>query len=301
MIHPFLDSRKIVMQNLTKNPHPSAIDILKEYEGHIDFGELSTNETPEAIQLMMERTKGILSETQIRELSLNRSDEAVDLLLNGEVPIDWIYFSANSNSRAVAHIKDNEEKICWSNLNRNSHPDVCDLLEPSKLTQMLCFNTSDRALDILNENPRYILSYLIASNPNPKALEIIKNHNLLTGVLYSSTPLAMNNLAKSTNPDAIDLLIKNMDRFQWREIFANPSDKAVNLIEACHTGTWQQHCPYMAIDLRDKIEDQIRYARKSWATEEMCKNTNPRVLDLLRFSRDLNYESLSKNPIIFTN
>jgi len=271
-MHPFLDSKKIVMQRLTKNPHPLAIELLREYEGVIDFGELASNETPGAVELMMERTKGNLNEFQIRQLSANTGDEAVQLLLSGEVPIDWIHFSTNSNSRAVAHLRENIEKICWTSLNRNNHPNICDFLEPDKITPMLCFNTSDRALDLLNENPKHIISYLIASNPNPKALEIVKKHDLMSSVLYSPTPLAMNNLAKSTNPEAIDLLIKNMDRFHWREIFANPSNKAVNLIASCHAGTWHQHCPYMAIDLKERIEDQLQYAMKVWSVEDMCKN-----------------------------
>ena len=300
MIHPFLDSSKIVTQRLAKNPHPAAVEILREYDGNaIDFGELSSNETPGAISLMMERTRGKLNDLQIKQLSSNKGDEAVDLLLSGEIPIDWINFSVNSNPRAVAHMKENAEKICWANLNRNSNPDICDLLDSSKISPMICFNESDRALEILDSNPRHIVSYLVVGNPNPNALELVKKHNLLTSVLYSPTPLAMNNLAKSTNPAAIDLLIQNLDRFHWREIFANPSPIAVDLVSSCYTGTWRQKCPYMPIDLRDRTEEWLHFAMDNWAVTEMCRNTNPKILDILRDSRDIDYGILSENPVIF--
>jgi len=290
---------KIVMQRLVKNSHPKAIEMLREYEGTgIDYGELSSNVAPGAMELMMERTKGKLSELQIQQLCSNESDEAMDLILSGEFQINWISLSGNSNSRAVSHLKENEEKICWQTLNKNSNPAVCDLLEPERLSPMLCFNTSDRALDILNENPRHILSYLLVSNPNPKAFELLRSHNLVSSIIYSPSPLAMNNLAKSTNPEAIDLLIKNLDNFHWREIWSNPSPRAINLIRACHTRTWHQYCPYMAFDLRDKTEERLYHAMDKWATTEMCKNTNPQVLEFLDF-RKVDYGLLSENPIIF--
>jgi len=299
MIHPFFDPKKIVMQRLTKNPNPKALDVLREYQGEdVDYGELASNETPGAISLMLERTGGKLNDLQLQQLSGNTSDEALALLVSGEVPISWISLSANSNPKAIKLLKENEEKISWTNFNRNSNPDVCDLLEPHRLSHMLCFNSSDRALDILNANPQHMLSYFLASNPNPKALKMIEDHNLMNSVLYSPSSLAMNLLAKNTNPAAINLLVKNMDRFQWREIWSNPSPDAVNLIRACYTGTWHQKCPYMAIDLRDKTEARLYHAMDNWASFEMCSNPNPEVREFLRFSK-IHYGVLSENPIIF--
>jgi len=290
---------KIVVQRLVKNSHPKAIEMLREYEGTgIDYGELASNVAPGAMELMMDRTKGKLSELHIQQLCSNVSDEAMDLVLGGEFQINWISLSGNSNPRAVALLKENVEKICWPNLNRNNNPDVCDLLGREKLSSLLCLNTSGRALDILNETPRHILSYFLASNPNPKALEMIHSHNLVSSIIYSPSPIGMNNLAKSTNPESIDLLIKNLDNFHWREIWSNPSPQAINLIRSCHNGTWHHYCPYMPMDLLDKTEERLYHSLDNWATVEMCKNPNPDILEFLDFKK-VDYGLLSENPIIF--
>lgn len=296
MFRPFVEANKIVMSGLTKNPHPRAIEVLQDYHGRdVDYGELASNETPGAISLMMERTGGNLNSLQIQQLSSNPSDEALDLLLSGEIPINWISFSANTNSRALEHLKDNREKISWKQLNTNNNPMACDFLEPSRVCPLISLNTSDRAMDILNSMPENIFTHLILSNPNPKALEIVKKRRLLSNELYSS-PIFMNQLAKNTNPEAIDLLTQNLERFHWKEIFSNPSPKAVELITSCYDGSLKKYCRFMSLDTIGDMEERLQIAKSDWASDELCKNTNPDVIGILP---RLNYDLLSENPIIF--
>lgn len=288
-MQPFIDPPRI---KLSRNPHP----IAGEYMEKIDYDLLVHNEATWAVHRMLEKKDW--SELQTKYFSKNANDEAVDKLLSGEIPIDWYSFSANRNPRAVAHMEENLDKISWVVLNGNSS--AGRLLSDKNIGRLICSNESDEAMEILDRNPKYIDLYLLVSNPNPKALEIIRKH-CFREIESSPTSLILNNLAKNTNPDAIKILVENLGNFQWREIWSNPSPAAFELIWACYANTWKEkYCRFVSPDVVRSIEGRLHFAKGSWALKELCKNTNPAVLRILKFyPKYIDYDKISANPIIF--
>lgn len=187
--------------------------------------------------------------------------------------------SASSEPRDIEYLSENLDKICWMILNGNSA--AGRLLRADKLTHTICANTSDEAMELLDNNPKYINLYLLVSNPHPRALEILKKHGYMIQITSPSSSLVLNNLAKNTNPEAIKILIDNLEYFQWKNIWSNPS--AYELIKACLTNTWKKYCKFQHPDIVKKIEENL-YNSKSWIMEELHKNPNPDVLQIFKIN-----------------
>ena len=261
----------------------------------INYDLLVENEATWAVRRMLEKKDW--TEFQLQKFSRNANDEAVDKLLSGEIPIYWYSFSANTNPRAVAHMGENLDKVSWAVLNGNSS--AGKLLTDKNIGRLICSNESDEAMEILDRNPRYIDLYLLVSNSC--ALNILRKHGCIREIESSSTSLVLNNLAKNTNPDAIKLLANNLEYFQWREIWKNPSPAAFELIWACFTDTWKEkYCKFTHPQVVSRIEHRLYTAKENWALKELCKNTNPDVLKILKFyPKFIDYDKISANPIIF--
>jgi hypothetical protein len=240
-----------------------------------EYNLLAQNTSSWAVKRMLKKPNW--TSTQVHYFSRNTNDEAVNKLIKGEIEVDWDSFSANTHPRAVDHLGENLDKVCWMILNANSS--AGRLLVANKLTHTICTNTSDEAMELLDNNPKYINLYLLVSNSNPRALEIIKKYGYMTQISSPSSSIILNNLAKNTNPEAIKLLIDNLEYFQWRGIWSNPSPAAHELIEACLTKTWKKYCLFQHPDVIKKIEKNITDA-KDWIYMEMHKNPNTCVLDL---------------------
>lgn len=293
LLHEFIDYNKLNFTELTANPHPSAGEILKGVE--VDYTILVENNSSWAIQ----RIPDEICERETRYFSKNPSDDAVDKLLSGEITIDWLSFSANTNPRAVDYMEKNMGKVSRARLNGNSS--AGRLLDEKYIDRLICSNTSDEAMEILDRNPRYIDLYLLVENSNPRALEILLKHGYANQITSSVSSVVLNNLAKNTNPEAMKILTRNLENFQWVGIWSNPSPEAFDLMWACYTNTWREkYCKYVSLDVIEIIEERLNTAKEVWAIKQMCKNTNPQILEILKFySRYIDYDNISANPIIF--
>jgi hypothetical protein len=288
----FLDYDQLNFAGLAINPHPSAKELLKD---PIDYTLLAQNKSAWAIQMLPTE----LSEQEIRYLSRNPCDDAVDILLSGNVNIDWYSFSANTNPRAVAFMEENLEKVSRVLLNGNSS--AGKLLDEKHMDRLICSNESDEAMELLDKNPKYIDLFLLIKNPNPRAFNILQKHGFMCQISSPVSSLVLDSLARNTNPEAIKVLTNNLMNFQWRGIWSNPSQEASELIWACYDNTWKEkYCKFMPIDTLDVIEERMNTAKSLWAMKELCANTNPRILEILKFyTRYINYNVISANPIIF--
>lgn len=288
----FLEPQRI-KATLAMNPHPMADDWITE----INYDLLAANEATWAVRRML--GKKDWTEFQFQEFSRNANEEAVDKLISGEIPIHWHSFSANTNIRAVAHMEENLDKVCWSILNGNSS--AGRLLNDKNIDRMICANESDEAMEILDRNPKYIDLYLLVSNPNPRVIDILRKHKRIRDIECSPTSLILNNLAKNTNASAIKMLTDNLENFQWREIWSNPSPAAFDLIWACFTNTWKEkYCRFVHPHVVVAIEYRLSLSKKTWALKELCKNTNPAVMEILKFyPKFVDYDKISANSIIF--
>ncbi len=128
--------------------------------------------------------------------------------------------SRYGNSHELAYFDDKFDQIHWT---------------------CLSLNTSDRAIELLEQNPDKIHWYNLSSNPNaihilkknidkidkirihcnPNGIEIIKDH------IDTLDTNGWNQL--SLNPKAISILEQNLDKIDWYNICRNPAAKSLIL------------------------------------------------------------------------
>lgn len=109
---------------------------------------------------------------------------------------------------------------------------------------VLSQNTSNYALDLL-EQYRWLINWSnLCANTNPRAIELLKHIHISlidwTNLCYNTHPYAISliedNMDKvdwfvlSMNPSAVHILISNMDKIHWDAFSANPSQHAVDIL-----------------------------------------------------------------------
>jgi len=116
--------KKIDMAMLSANTNPKALKLLKKLleknpEKLKDWTNLSKNPLPEAIQIL----KDNFTKIEWGWLSYNSSDEAIQLLKDNRNKISWNMLSANTNPKALELLKEERmvkpEKIYWPYLSAN--------------------------------------------------------------------------------------------------------------------------------------------------------------------------------------
>lgn len=222
----------------------------------------------------------------------------------------WLNFShLSSNPNAIKMLLDNPEKIDWKNLSENPTPQAIKLLEdnPSKIDyELLCCNTGIDAVKLIDkyineiENAnvagslydnlntfhiveRYIKElgidrinwYSFSRNPNPKAIEIMKQN--IDKVDWDMIAL---------NSGAIDIIENNLAEFNWDEF----SDKYIDF-EAC-----PYQIPGCVCDYCDITYDKIRFI--SDRIRMLSHNQHPRALALVEENLEFfdEWDLISKNP-----
>ena len=110
----------IDFEMLSANTNPKALKLLEELliikpDKLKDWTNLSKNPLPEAIKILKNNFKKI----EWTWLSYNSSDEAIQLLEVYPSKISWDMLSANTNPKALELLKNNQKKIFWPHLSAN--------------------------------------------------------------------------------------------------------------------------------------------------------------------------------------
>jgi hypothetical protein len=116
--------------NLSGNPSPEALLLLKENIEKINWKVLCGNINPDVIDLLRERLKDKPSDINWEVLSGSRNPRAIELLEENKEKIHWGEFSSNTSLRAINLLRDRVEyeksagietsnKISWFNLSAN--------------------------------------------------------------------------------------------------------------------------------------------------------------------------------------
>ena len=105
---------------LSANTNPIALKLLQkilelEPEKLKDWTNLSKNPLPEAMKIL----KNNFNKIDWVWLSYNSSDEAIQLLKENPDKINWNMLSANTNPKVLELLEKNQKKIWWQHLSAN--------------------------------------------------------------------------------------------------------------------------------------------------------------------------------------
>jgi hypothetical protein len=111
---------KIDLDMLSANTNPIALKLLQkilelEPEKLKDWTNLSKNPLPEAMKIL----KNNFNKIDWVWLSYNSSDEAIQLLKENPDKINWNMLSANTNPKVLELLEKNQKKIWWPHLSAN--------------------------------------------------------------------------------------------------------------------------------------------------------------------------------------
>jgi hypothetical protein len=202
------------------NTNPSAIYLLEQFPSLIHPYYLSIN--PHAIDLIKKHIKDIYLD------DLSENPCAVKLLEKQPELIRWKYLSKNPN--AIDLIKNNIDKISYIDLGVN--PNVLDFVDFNKLSWFHLVKNPNIEHQIINGQYNLIYKnkivkyyyfihdkYYFDIYEYPNAIHIIENElsNHINWCLLSS------------NPNAIHLLERNIDKINWFNLCANPN--AISILE----------------------------------------------------------------------
>jgi hypothetical protein len=174
---------KINFFNLSSNPCDESLNILEKYKNKIHWGELCFNTNYRAIQLLKEKRRidwgylcyntnpdaiSLIEENIEKDdvyphlswegLSMNKN--AIDILLQNKDKVNPLYFSKNSNDKALYILKNN--------------PKIIDYLSLAVNCNEVAINIVDKYLHT-NKNNMVILN--LFNNKNPRAVDIILKNN----------------------------------------------------------------------------------------------------------------------------
>lgn len=199
--------------------NPSAFEILKAYQGKIDYKWLSFNTDPSAIELLKERIQ--TNPDDIDWGVLSKNPNAIELLRANRRKINWNFLAANQSAEAIELLEEeiiiNSINISWFNLSGNPIPRAIELLEANQTNivwGIITSNTNPRAIKLLKENEDKITWSSLSQNPSAIVLlrDRIKYENNLPEDVYKALKVSekINWKGISTNPNAIELLKKRI-------------------------------------------------------------------------------------------
>jgi hypothetical protein len=292
--------------NISKNPN--AVDYLKDYRDLIKWNYLSAN--PNAIELLREKAE---EENKMERFDLSRMADYKKL--------DWKNLSANPGT--VELLKQYRRNIKWDRLSENTNLEAIELLKEkiekeSKMKEsqleklkdedkidwnQLCLNAG--AIEIIKANPKKINWQYLSKNPNPEAIELLKNkveeENKMTGRklinvfkeryidwdVLSLNPAAIEILEEnpknilwkhlSENKNAVELLKKYPDNIDWNGLSLNPNPAAIELLEKnlAKINWIELSANPGAIELLEKYSDSDKIVWKILIEE------NPNIFELV--------------------
>lgn len=110
------------IENLSFNPHPKAIKLLKKYKDNIDWDNLAFNTHSEALKMLRKKLKEDPSILYQRgKMNLARNPETIDIikeeLKRDDRNVSWSYLSGNPNALEI--LENYKDKIDWSMLSTN--------------------------------------------------------------------------------------------------------------------------------------------------------------------------------------
>lgn len=281
-----IPENKLDVSALCENPN--ALYYLITNRKHIDYFRLSSNPNPIAIKLLKEELN-VNPKIDINwdSLSTNKSPEAIELLNANRDKINWELLSGNTNPKAIKLLVEeyekypNSSKYSWTALCGN--PKAIEILKEEyknypnsdKLVwSALCGNTNPKVFKLLEEElkvfPRHIDLIALAANETEEAMKFLKNNFVLEDLEYSDYFEFWEKL--SLNSKGIKILKANQDKIVWHNISRTSSPEGIAILRE-------------------------NYYKINWGA--IAHNPLPEAMALLKENSrkiDINWEGLSQNP-----
>ena len=273
--------------DLNMNNHVGVLDVLSQDMSLINYGMFMLNENCtigypnilDEMELMIEDD----DEESYMKLLVNNFSTSPSILKNNKRD------TRKHIKRILENIKYKKkdflrimlENVIWSQLSDNKN--AVRLLEENK--DKIDWSTiiyNEEAIDLIEENLDKILVdeelelYDVCDNKNTVRI-MEANIEKLTESEWKSL---------SSNPKAINLLKKNMDKINWESMSRNPA--GYELIK--------EKLNLEIINKRTHVDVlQIRLSNDMISVEQMCANENPKVLELIDMSGEISLARLCMN------
>ena len=207
---PFNRKDMLDLEWICKNPSQDVVEMLKENKRKINWGDLSENTNPDAINMILDKieldnnnAKNMFDENYL----YYSTDEEEEYRMN----VCWGNIAANPSAGKI--IEAYEDEVYWRYASSNTNPNILSVLYRRHRSKIdwrdLSANPS--AMEILKENPSNIVWYVLSSNPS--AIEYLKEN---------PSESDWRELCKNPNPKAIELLENKPDEIDWFHIWENP-------------------------------------------------------------------------------
>lgn len=281
--------------------NPCAIEILMEQ------ADYENSLTEEEYNMLEDKKK-------ISWMRLCINEEGAKILKKYPTKVKWNYLSNNSNQLAVDMIKERIEyeknnvqdyydddyynRISINNFSNNQNSEIMELvkerieyekglsnedynlLENTDVLDWEYLSANPSAIDILKANPKKIVWSLLSENTNPLAIDLLRERAVLENNMskkdYKNLVDKINWSSLSSNPNAIDLLIKYPRKIVWENLSANPAAIYILKENINEINWWMLSENPAAIELLKKNREMI-----NWYL--LCKN--PNAIELLKKNR----------------
>ena len=183
---PFNRKDMLDLEWICKNPSQDVVDMLKENKRKINWGDLSENTNPDAINMILDK--------------LEHDNYNAKNMLDG----DYLYYSTDEE-------EEYRMNVCWGSIAANpSAWKIIQAYEDEVHWRYASSNTNPKILSVLYEQHRSKINWSELS-ANPSAIEYLKeNRSKIDWCKLSKNPKAIELL--ENNPDEVDL---------WR-VWENP-------------------------------------------------------------------------------
>jgi len=269
-------------------------------------------------------TISIVSNSNIFYITPSTEDFITNLTKNNIKEEYACYFwkHLSSNYSAIEILLQHQDKLSSGMIASNTHPDAEGLIE--KFYNRICIyrstyilSSNPRAVNILKRNTYEISFSSLLINPNPAAVELIVNHieyskvNIWEGAFLQNMncmelfirylyidPLLLDS-QKEKDKTHLRHLIR-MRRFSWYYLCLNPHPYAIKILSLFPENINN----IIVLNPCEDAYDIIRRIVLQYGETEgvivrnICRNTNPRVLELLDHYPSDSYDwiRLCENP-----
>jgi len=276
--------------------NPNAIDFLSlpENKKYIDWGQLSKNTNPNAIELLNAEIMKNPNNPNIDWYTLSGNPNAIEILDKHRDKIEWADFSGNTSPKTIQIIKENQVDIASRGYYR----------ELNTYWYTISRNTSTEAINFISspENYHNIFWDFFSANTNPKAIEmlIVKERELFDlkdakfNRLEDNEKISWINLSK--NPKAISLLQRKWK--EDKELMKNDMKQYRILKNKEYIVSWDALSENPnAIDLlREKIAEENKLPKMKYDRLEKIEKINWDKLSANQNAIELLKEELKVNP-----